>query len=91
MRQERLAQMAAAAEEECGGNEEHEHRFDGETGRPKKRTFFRSSRLDVATLLKAPDPGLGRMGMGGGRGILDPDADLGAGPGNGIAREWGEY
>ncbi|GAA5850979.1 hypothetical protein JCM8547_009145 [Rhodosporidiobolus lusitaniae] len=105
VRQERAAQMAAAAEEECAENGEegeYERRIDDETGRPRKRTFFGMSRLEVKSLLKAPDPGLARLGMlgGGGGGVPLGDRDLSVGPnghshalanGNGITREWSEY
>ncbi|GAA5912929.1 hypothetical protein JCM6882_009516 [Rhodosporidiobolus microsporus] len=99
-RQNRAAAMAAAAEDECDAAMDEDGTVDVPQ-RPQKRTFFRASRLDVSQLLKAPDPGLGRLGMlSGGRGAAplgDEASELGLPPpphhhhGNGIAKEWGEY
>ncbi|GAA5826309.1 hypothetical protein JCM11251_007249 [Rhodosporidiobolus azoricus] len=108
-RQNRAAAAFAAAEEECDAGMDEDFDINGGGGerqRPQKRTFFRGSRLDVGQLLKAPDPGLGRMGIlrsglgagTGGRGLTDEGSELGLPPpphqhdhGNGIAKEWAEY
>ncbi|BGP13299.1 histone deacetylase (class I) Clr6 [Rhodosporidiobolus nylandii] len=81
-RQARAAQMAAAAEDECDAIAEEQGEEVAAPQRPRKRNFFRSSRLDVAQLLKAPDPGLGRLGYAESDGVH--------GHAHGIAREWAE-
>ncbi|GAA6030165.1 hypothetical protein JCM8097_009295 [Rhodosporidiobolus ruineniae] len=103
-RQERAAQAAAAAEEDCDAMlDEGEAEERVELMRPRKRTFFRGSGVELKTLLRAPDPGLGRLGLvsgpvGGGaghahhahghaHGRFDAESELGAGP-NGTVREW---
>ncbi|GAA5984422.1 hypothetical protein JCM11641_000132 [Rhodosporidiobolus odoratus] len=82
MRQAKQAELAAAAEDECDALEDEGRVEEAQAQRPRKRTFFGGSRLDLASLLKAPDPGLGRLGA------FEAESD--AGTGSGIAREWGE-
>ncbi|GAA5854510.1 hypothetical protein JCM9279_000824 [Rhodotorula babjevae] len=90
----RAAQAAAQAEDECGAGGGMDLDGDERGGgagagappgsRRRKRTFFRASRNDVETLLRGPDPGLGRLrgGDGGGGGAF------GLAHGFGGARTW---
>ncbi|BGP37145.1 histone deacetylase (class I) Clr6 [Rhodotorula kratochvilovae] len=68
-RRERLARAAeaAAAAEEREGCDAMDVDGGGDLPAPpppgrRKRTFFAQSRLDAKQLLRAPDPGLGRLG-----------------------------
>ncbi|GAA5955154.1 hypothetical protein JCM21900_001627 [Sporobolomyces salmonicolor] len=98
-RQERAARMAEEADAACGaggGSDEERGASAGAgagAGRDtaRKRTFFKASRLDVASLLKGPDPGLPGLGLAeGAAGHGHAPPRHGAGVGNGITREWTE-
>ncbi|GAA5880822.1 hypothetical protein JCM1840_003293 [Sporobolomyces johnsonii] len=101
-RQERAARMAEEADAACGaggGGSDDERTGTGvgagRDSKARKRTFFKASRLDVASLLKGPDPGLRGLGVaegGAGAGAhVHPHGHHGAaGAGNGITREWTE-
>ncbi|GAA6000750.1 hypothetical protein JCM10207_004638 [Rhodosporidiobolus poonsookiae] len=111
-RQARAALGAQMEEEECGyahgyggAGDVHMHGMgEEEVARPRKRTFFKGSRLDVRALLKAPDPALGRLGLAGlgagaaaglngngvGGGYAESEMGGTANGGNGTVREWAE-